>query len=188
MTIVYVTRTGSKYHASSECASFNDVEREHGRTIERWPEQLEGQTTLEPCAVCWSLEQGYDQWRQLSHRVERDGDSPYEALFVEMVLRNIRGLTPSDVTTQRKARGRSGDIYFLDFVVEPRGGHRVAVEIDGADKAPGIKSPGRSDETWGQSDRISWRRAGRYLTSTTSAWRIGRPNALPNCAPRWPRP
>jgi very-short-patch-repair endonuclease len=58
-------------------------------------------------------------------------------MFVASVLRRVPGLEPSRVSLQRKVHGASGDVYFIDFVIEPVGGHRVLVEIDGTDKSPG---------------------------------------------------
>lgn len=135
MTDVYVTRTGSKYHAAYDCPGLTDAEAKQGRPIERWMVALRG-LSQEPCLVCWPLTGAWDAWAQLAHEVERTGDSPYEAYFVTQVLRHVRGLRPSDVLTQQQAEGFHGKRYRLDFVLQTAGGQRVAVEIDGKDKAP----------------------------------------------------
>lgn len=140
MTKVYITQTGTKYHLAPGCPSFADLERDRGRPIATQPRELRG-LSQEPCSVCWPREVGYDAWRQFELKVEQVGDSPYEALFVSKVLRQVPGLRPSEVATQRSARGRSGSTYYLDFVISPPDGHRIAVEIDGRDKAPGSKTP-----------------------------------------------
>jgi hypothetical protein len=136
VTQVYIARTGAKYHAREDCRSFSDAERQHGRRIERRAVPLSG-LEREPCAVCWPETSTYDSWTQLSHLVERQGDSIYEAIFVDQVLRRVSGLRPDDVMIQRPAEGRSGKTYRLDFVVETASGERIAVEIDGTDKTLG---------------------------------------------------
>lgn len=53
-----------------------------------------------------------------------------------------RGLTPSDVTIQQTARGKSGQAYRIDFVLTAGSGRTVAIEIeiDGRNKAPGQRA------------------------------------------------
>lgn len=139
VTKVYITRTGEKYHVDEHCSSFADAERQNGRPIQRWSQDLRG-LSHSPCQVCWPTSRGYDAWRQFEMRVEQRGDSPYEAMFVDKVLRHIPGLRPADIAIQQRATGSSGRTYYLDFVISPEDGHRVAVEIDGRDKAPGSRS------------------------------------------------
>lgn len=136
MTEVFVTRTGAKYHADYSCSGILDAEANQGRAIERWRAPLHG-LQLSPCLVCWPATRDWDAWTQLAHEIERKGDSPYEAHFVRQVLRHVRGIAPSDVTSQVPAEGRSGRNYRLDFVLQPFGGQRVAIEVDGTDKAAG---------------------------------------------------
>lgn len=140
VTEVFITKSGGKYHATYSCPSFRDVEAERGHEIRRWAAPLKG-LSQQPCAVCWPETADYDGWVRLSHRVERDGDSIYEAKFVGAVLRHVPGLRPEDVATQQHAKGKSGSSYFIDFVLRPPGGNQLAIELDGSDKAPGLKSP-----------------------------------------------
>lgn len=95
----------------------------------------------QPCGVCWPRTTSNDAWSQLAREVERQGDSDFEVTFVEQVLRHVRGLNPSDVATQVPATGRSGSRYWIDFVLSPPNGIRLAVEIDGRDKDPGNRTP-----------------------------------------------
>ena len=139
VTKVFITRTGERYHVDQDCPSFADAERQNGRPIQRWQQDLRG-LSQDPCQVCWPTSRGYDAWRQFELSVERQGDSPYEALFVDKVLRNVPGLRPADVGIQQRVTGRSGATYYVDFVLSPEDGHRIAVEIDGRDKAPGTKT------------------------------------------------
>lgn len=140
VTEVFITKSGGKYHATYSCPSFSDIEAERGHEIRRWAAPLKG-LSQQPCAVCWPETPNYDGWVRLSHKVERDCDSIYEAKFVAAVLRHVPGLRPEDVTTQQHAKGRSETSYFIDFVLRPAGGNQLAIELDGSDKAPGLKSP-----------------------------------------------
>lgn len=139
MTDVFVTRTGVKYHADFDCPAFADAEAELGHPIERWPVSLHG-LHQSPCAVCWPATSRWDSWTQFAHEVERCGDSPYEVVFVNQVLRYVRDLKPSDVLMQQTARGKTGKTYRIDFVLSAPNGKRVAIEIDGRDKAPGQRT------------------------------------------------
>lgn len=140
MTSVFITRTGTKYHATSSCPSFDDAEREHGHDIRRWEVALGGLTQT-PCQRCWHLEPSWGGWEQLAHRIERDPDSGLaEAAFVRHVLAQLPGLRPADVVPQYETRVR-GRNYRIDFVIDRPGSERIAVEIDGYDKAPGTASP-----------------------------------------------
>lgn len=139
MTDVYITRKGAKYHAHRNCASLLQVERERGEPLDRRLVPLKG-LHHEPCSVCWPDTSGYDPWKQLAQRVEREGDSIYEARFVDLVLRNVKGLRPGDVDIQKETYGESGQSYRVDFVLRTQSGDRILVEIDGTDKAPGQKA------------------------------------------------
>ena len=96
--------------------------------------------TQTPCARCWPVTDSWDQWTQLTHEVERLGDSPFEGQFVDRVLRHVPRLTPSEVSPQIKTEGASGRTYIVDFLLRTPSGERVIVEIDGTDKAPGERS------------------------------------------------
>ena len=140
MTQVFVTRTGAKYHAVYNCSGILDAEERNGHAIERWPTPLK-YLHQEPCAICWPKTGTWDAWTQLEHRVEQAGGAEYERVFVRQVLRHVRDLRAFDVSVQRDAEGHSGKRYRLDFAIQGEGDRRVAVEIDGKDKAPGERSP-----------------------------------------------
>lgn len=161
MTDVFVTRTGAKYHADFDCPGFADAEAEHGHPIERWPVSLHGLDQT-PCAVCWPATGRWDAWAQFAHEVERCGESQYEVLFVKQVLRHVRDLKPSDVLIQQTARGKTGQTYRIDFVLQGSNGRKVAIEIDGRDKAPGQRT---TEEVQRRVDR-------RRADLRAAGWRI----------------
>lgn len=57
VTKVYITRTGERYHVDEDCPSFADAERENGRPIVRWSQDLRGLSHSQ-CQVRWPTSRG----------------------------------------------------------------------------------------------------------------------------------
>lgn len=146
MTQVLVTATGDTYHAFLRCPALAEEAQELGHPVDPVDQPLKGlrQTA---CPECWPTISGFDDWRDLEMEVERLGDSPYEALFVKNVLRDVADLDPAEVLPKRDVEVAPGVTQHVDFVLPSPVGHRVAVQVDHPE-AEGLQAA-LEDAGWG---------------------------------------
>lgn len=140
-----MTARGSRYHRRTSCQGLRDgqlkaIRDGHGNhPVQRTTEVAalaEGKT---PCSRCLE-DQTHSmspQWRTfMAEHASVLSDSPFEREFVARVLSHVSGLRPEDVQPQQAFVDSTGRNRRIDFAVL-RGGLRLAIEVDGAQKVQG---------------------------------------------------
>ena len=76
----------------------------------------------------------WDEWIAANQEALKQDGTPYERLFVEIVLRNVPSLSPQNVSAQTPFRDLAGRPRRIDFTIAEGESVRIALEVDGWSK------------------------------------------------------
>lgn len=85
------------------------------------------------------------RWLEQHHRVLESAGTTFEWTFANLVLSRVTSLTPDVVSVQKPFTDSDGSARRMDFAIAD-GSVRIAIEVDGYNKVPGVTTGMTSDE------------------------------------------